>query len=493
MQDEEKNLPENKEINLPENKEEALPENPSGNLPEKAADNGNKTGRKLNWNKKYTTIAIYALLVILFAVVCAFFFLNYNDFGTYVSGITSVFKPIIYGGIFSYMLNYLMKFFERTVFRKTIDAGHVRAGRLLSVLLTAVILLIFISLIILMIVPQVISGYNDLESKISFYIANVQEWLRGLSVREGLFASYIKSIVDYINGLIDNIYELIKNTLPAITTALGTIVITVKDVLLGLVFAVYFLIAKERLLAQMKKLIRAISGEKAYPKIREIFRICDDKFGKYFIIRLVDMITIGTVSFFGFWAIGIPYYPLISFIVGFSSFIPIFGPIVGIALSGFIIFISSTDVWKLIGFLIFIIAVMIIEKQLVRRFLRRNDIGLSAIWIFFAIIVMTGFFGLAGTILGVPIFAIVYDLIKVWTERRLKKKGVPHETLSEEYLYHAEQIKEDAAAAAEIADARRKKTAAFFSDVWTRISAWLKTVFEKIKALFSKESRGKKR
>ena len=48
------------------------------NLPELPPEENEKK-RRINWNKKYTTIAVYALFVILFAVVFVFFFLNNHE------------------------------------------------------------------------------------------------------------------------------------------------------------------------------------------------------------------------------------------------------------------------------------------------------------------------------------------------------------------------------------------------------------------------------
>lgn len=92
------------------------------NLPDLPKEETEKK-RKVDWNKKYTTIAVYALFVILFAVVCVFFFLNNHDFGKYASSFLSVFNPIIYGMIFAYLLNKLMKKVEIYVFGFSKDPG----------------------------------------------------------------------------------------------------------------------------------------------------------------------------------------------------------------------------------------------------------------------------------------------------------------------------------------------------------------------------------
>ena len=218
------------------------------NLPELPPEENEKK-RRINWNKNYTTIAVYALFVILFAVVCVFFFLNNHDFGKYASGFLSVFNPIIYGMIFAYILNKLMKKVEIYVFGFLERPGKRRLQRTLSVFLTVIAVVLIICLFLWLLVPQVVAGYADLEGKLTFYIGNVQKWLETLDDNAGAFADYIASAVKYINSLIDRVYEIIKNITPKIAGMAKNFVVTLKDILLGFVFAIYFLFAKERLSA----------------------------------------------------------------------------------------------------------------------------------------------------------------------------------------------------------------------------------------------------
>ena len=67
-----------------------------------------------------------------------------------------------------------------------------------------------------------------------FYIGSVQTWLESLDDNAGEFAEYIASAVRYINNFIDKAYELIRNVIPQIAGAAKNIVVTVKDMLLGL-------------------------------------------------------------------------------------------------------------------------------------------------------------------------------------------------------------------------------------------------------------------
>ena len=61
-----------------------------------------------------------------------------------------------------------------------------------------------------------------------------------------------------------------------------------------------------------------------------------------------------------------------------------------------------------------------------------DSIGISAFWILFSILVAGKFLGLVGMIIGVPVFAIIYSVIKEEVEYKLKMKNLPTET--EDYM-----------------------------------------------------------
>ena len=57
-----------------------------------------------------------------------------------------------------------------------------------------------------------------------------------------------------------------------------------------------------------------------------------------------------------------------------------------------------------------------------------DTIGISAFWILFSILVAGKVLGIVGMIIGVPLFAIFYSIVKVFVEGRLEKKGLKTET-----------------------------------------------------------------
>ena len=125
-----------------------------------------------------------------------------------------------------------------------------------------------------------------------------------------------------------------------------------------------------------------------------------------------------------------PYALLISVIVGITNIIPFFGPFIG-AIPSFIIIVFANPI-KGIWFIIIILIVQQIDGNIIGPKILGNSIGISAFWILFAILVAGKFFGIVGMILGVPMFVVIYSIIKELIENKLHKKGLDVET--EKYM-----------------------------------------------------------
>ena len=142
--------------------------------------------------------------------------------------------------------------------------------------------------------------------------------------------------------------------------------------------------------------------------------------------KIIDSIIIGFIALFVFWIFKIPYYPLLSVIIGLTNIIPTFGPIIGGVIGGILLLIVSPS--KLIAFVIIVLAIQQFDGNILGPKILGESIGLSAMWVMIAIVAAGGFFGFTGMIVGVPATAVVYVLVKQWTERKLHSKNMPYHT-----------------------------------------------------------------
>lgn len=487
---------------------------------------------KINWNKRYTTIAIYAAIVLVVAVFAAFFFLNYGDFNSFFSSVSSAIRPMVYGVVIAFLCNPIMKFFEKHVFsfmtgddpvplrpekpeipsipekpvkpekpvitpstsyeeklflkdayreslrlykkqmleyklartdkrlaekaikkidknapklerkiarvnrrhkllrNKTYDDGVIKtrfaARRALSLLCAGIAIITFLSAFIWMVIPQVIAGVGELTSKMPLYIATVQRWFVEMSQESGILSELSTKIADYVNSLISKLSTIIQDMLPTLIGAIKGIVISLKDLLFGLFFSIYLLLGKEKLLAKIKKLFSALLPEKSYKRIAKVSGDLAKNFSSFLSAKLTSSLIIGITTFFGLMALKMPYYPLIAVIICVTDIVPMFGPWIGSIPCWFIVFI--TDPMKSLVFILFILVLQQLEGNIIEPKIFGEKVNVSSLGVLTAITVMSAFFGITGLIVAVPIFAVVYGLIKEIAEEKLAAKGMSTDT-----------------------------------------------------------------
>ncbi|MCR5456972.1 MAG: AI-2E family transporter [Clostridiales bacterium] len=377
---------------------------------------------KFQKNPKYATIAFYTFIVLALGILTVFFFIKNGDVSSFLGRIISILRPVLLGIGFAYVLSFQMVFYEKKLFSfcDKMKYGR-RLRRALGLVLTYLILLILLGIVFWVIIPQVGYGYTDLSGKLPSYINAVVGWLEAQASSGSIIAPFFASIIDAAKNALNTIYDLLSQYMPNITSFVTGIANAIKDVLLGLILSVYFLAAKERLIAQAKKLMRAMFKDKIYTKLGHAKNVMNQYFGRFVYGKLMDSIICGVISLFVNMILGVPYYPLISLITAITNFVPIFGPIIGGLITTFIVFISNPDIviWYVISFVV----IQVIDYHFIMRRLLKVNLGFSAAFVFLAVVLMAGIFGLAGAVVAVPLFAVAYIFIKELVDNRLSKKG----------------------------------------------------------------------
>ena len=389
---------------------------------------------KINWNKKYTTYAIYAALICAAIIFCIFvgIYMKYI-WGAFLY-VLNVFTPIFYGCIIAYVLTPLMRIFERWLFVK-IRHGMLRRG--ISVLLTYIVFVSALGLLVYAVGPQLVKSLNELQKNLAVYSASFQSWLDTVSQNSAFLASMINAIMQHIDlsiftqpleQLIQSAYELIKNFSPYIVGFVSSFMIQLKNIVVGLIFAGYILLYKELVFAQVKKLLNAFLKPKTIERIKLVVKTTDKTFGQYFMGAFLDAIFVGVFTAIALIIFRIPYVPLISVLVACTNIIPIFGPFIGAIPSFIIIFISNP--LQALWFVGIILVIQQIDGNIIAPRIYSGTTGIPAIAVTTALIVMGGMFGVPGMIIGVPVFALLGKLINTLTEKRLAAKSEGKDTES---------------------------------------------------------------
>jgi len=438
---------------------------------------------KVNWNKKYTTIAVYALLVIALAVLFVVFVFRFEEFKSGFSWVGGVAAPVIIGIVIAYILNPLMMYFENKLFRKlkegkpadenlvvhtlksTIGENvmvrqlekhsasmekriHRRkvAARVLSLLLTFTVVLAILTGVLVAIVPSVAKSIVDLADQMPGYLTEIQAWAEEVFEQYPEVAQIVSSEVSDFADLVNKILaelkpvagDIIGNVGSGLFKFIGALFTGLKNVLIGFIIAIYLLYSKERLLGQCKKIFVAFFKKE---RCATLFRGCaktNDIFKKYIISNLLDAMIIFVFMLIGMFAMGMPYQTLIAVVCGITNLIPFFGPFIGAIPCGVLILL--VDPVKVIWFGIFVLVLQQLDGNVIKPFLFGETLGLPAIWVLVSIIIGGGLFGIWGMLLGAPVFAVIYLLFAEFVRSKLEKKNLPSDT--DEYIGDFEKFSE---------------------------------------------------
>lgn len=375
----------------------------------------NEMGSKL---KGYLFLITYAILLYL-AVS------NIKAVLAFLGTILVVLSPFILGILFAYVLNILMNLFEKKLFRKmkTSKKPFVRKLlRPLSIFATFTLVAAFFTVIALFLIPQLEESISTLTSNMNSYMESINKFINGITDRFGLSGEIWNDITLNWNEIITKSSQFISAALPQIYNFTKSLTNGIINLVMGLIISIYLLSKKEKMITILKKLMYAFTPEKTANKLYDTGVQANKTFQNFISGQATEALILGGLVFIGMLIFRFPYALLCSVIIAITALIPIFGAWIGAIPSAFIILMAQPQ--KAIWFILFIVILQQLEGNFIYPKVVGDSIGLDGLWVLFALIVGGSLFGLAGMLIGIPAFAVLYTIIKRITNRKLREKKI---------------------------------------------------------------------
>lgn len=407
--------------------------------------------KRFKWELKYLYWGVTALCVLCLAIAFYKGLDSLVTIGQSLSNFLSILSPFVWGLAITYLLNPLMKLYQQKLlaplFSRMFKSGEKaekninRLGRGSAILLSLVSMIIILTAIIWLVVPQLYVSIESIVKNSPEYAASVygfiERFLSGYPEVEELmtntFGNLSQTLLDWVkNSLLPQFGNIITN----ISSGVYYVFKGLYNFLIGIIVSIYVLYNKERFAAYAKKIIYCIFSLEVTKKILEAVRFTDSVFMGFINGKIVDSAIIAVICYVGCMIMGMPYPVLISVIIGFTNIIPFFGPFIGAVPAAFIILLISPV--KCLIFIIFIILLQQFDGNFLGPKILGSTVGINGFWVLFAIIVGAGLFGFMGMLLGVPVFVVIYTLIKSLVERKLERSGLPVDTAEYIDLDHVE-------------------------------------------------------
>ncbi|MEW8973735.1 MAG: AI-2E family transporter [Tissierellaceae bacterium] len=382
---------------------------------------------KIDWNKRYTTIAVYSLIVAMISIVFYLIASEVSLFKIQVGKYINTLQPIIIGFVMAYLFNFILEFYEDRLlegfFKKE---KNKKLRRIIGIVFTYATVTILLYLFLNFILPQLVSSIGGLVNDIPGYIGDISRNITELGIKLDIPEEYYSMVMEKWNEFVKYIITFATDLIPKLGNFAKGILSSIWNIVLGIIVSIYLLIDKERFMALGRKIITSIFSEKSAKRIMELGSRGDSIFGRFLSGKILDSFIIGVLTFIILVITKMPYATLVSFIVGITNIIPFFGPFIGAVPSFFIILFISPI--KALWFLLIILIIQQIDGNIIGPKILGDSLGISAFWILFSLLVAGKLLGFVGLIVGVPLFVFIYSIIKDIVEYRLKKRGLPVET-----------------------------------------------------------------
>ena len=391
------------------------------------SDNKNK----FEGNSRYFTISIYSIITVLIIaiIVRAVFF--WESTSATLNALLSTLSPFFMGILIAFLINPLVSWMRKTVFKKWLHIRNDALNRLLAILFSYLIVIAAFTVGLVYLIPEIINSLTQLLNKMPEWANAIMDFVNGLSKKyPQINFDYIeKSITSADSTLQATLNKLISHITTAIVSTGVSVVKFIINLLVAVIVSCYLIIDKKMQARGIKRVVFAVFKEERAKKLWNVAKRSIRIFSDFFDGKMIDSLIMGILCFFCMLIIslfGVKGFPecslLVSIIVCITNMIPYFGPFLGGIPSVLLLCIYSPK--SALIFAILIIVLQQFDGNFLGPKILGDSTGLRPLWIIFAITLGGWVAGVVGMLLGVPVVAVITGLTEDFVNRRLDEKNI---------------------------------------------------------------------
>ena len=366
--------------------------------------------------------------IILFIGIVLLIIFRFDHFTAIVKKIGAAATPILIGLALAFILNIIMVKYEKLYFPKSTRNRVVKSRRPICLTLAILSVLLVFYFIGSMVIPQFIKSVQVLVAS----LPELAQKAWNFAIERGLDPTQVGINPDMWNQpsseLVQKAMEFGRNFMGGFLNVITSVFGVVTNILMGFAFAIFLLGGKEKILHSIGRVLKAYLPKEKVITLYRNAAVFNQTFKDFFGGQFIEAIIIGVIATSGMLLLRLPYATMIGSVLGLTNIIPIIGPFIGGAI-GVLLILLENPIQALV-FAAFVLVLQQIEGNILYPRVVGSSIGLAGIWVFAAIILGTGLFGLVGALLAVPITASLYKILKYDVE---KKEEALREKIKKDY------------------------------------------------------------
>lgn len=364
--------------------------------------------------------------LILFTAVLILILMKFDVLWSAVVFVVNVIKPFLVGAAIAFIINIPMRFFEYRIFESEKIKNKkmlVKLKRPLSMVFAYLAVVLVIALVVITVIPQLVATVRVLTEKIPIFWANLMVQLEVIFAENPELLQELKAIekleIDW-KGVLGNVLGFLGSGVGSMLTSTfsvaSSIISTVVNFFIALIFSFYVLTQKEKLSDQFKRLLKAYAKPNVNNYVLKVCALMHHNFSKFITGQCTEAVILGLMFIIAMTVFRFDYAVMIGVLIAFTSLIPVVGAFIGCFIGAFLILVD--DPVKAVWFLVLFIILQQIEGNLIYPHVVGNSVGLPSIWVLAAVTVGGSLMGVVGMLIFIPLLSTIYLLLKEDVNRR---------------------------------------------------------------------------
>ena len=391
--------------------------------------------------KKYLKIGITGAAILASGILCAFVLFKMRIIIELLKGITGILKPFLYGAVIAYLLAPLCNKIEEKLFQ-TFPKANRKAKRFIcfiAIVISLCVALAIVWMVIMLIIPQVWDSVMKIIDMVLQKITILNNWIEHMLENQPELQAYFEEFANqaesHINSLLNvDTIQKVQSIINSLSVQVFGVLGVLKNISLGFLISAYLLGSRKLFGAQAGLILHGIFPDKWAEIIEEEIRYTDKMFNGFLVGKIIDSAIIGLLCFAGLSFMGFEAPAFIGVIIGITNIIPFFGPFIGAIPCGLLLLLENP--MHCLYFIIFIFVLQQLDGNVIGPKILGNTTGVSSFWVLFSILLFGGMWGVVGMVIGVPLFAVIYDIIRKLVYRGLRKHKRESMITDYEEKYH---------------------------------------------------------
>ncbi|MBQ4620376.1 MAG: AI-2E family transporter [Clostridia bacterium] len=360
-------------------------------------------------------LVVSGILIAIAAAVSFNLLNNLNHVRSWLTSVKYYLSPVTGGLILAYVLRPFARFMEKKLLKK-LKSEKLRVH--IAGISTVLFLFLIIYFLLILLIPQTIESLTEFMANSSAYIESIKGFIAKYAEKIDFIEINVDELIGSSNEVLASVMQWMTSNYQQFIDLFYQLGSHLFSMIIVLAMSIYALLDRKNLKKGIMKLEKVVLGEQKTHRLNEIIERGDTITMRFLGSNLLDAFIIAGINFIFLSIFKCPYALLLSVMLGVFNFVPTFGPIAGGILAAVIVLLVKPSL--VVGFAIFTVVLQQIDGNVIKPVLFGDTTGLSPFWVLVSIVVGGRMFGIAGMVLGVPVFALLSTIYSEIIDKRLK-------------------------------------------------------------------------